>query len=461
MSSEAMEVNEARPRYLAGTKGQDVPPGYKRTEVGVIPEDWNCLSIGSIAASERNAIVGGPFGSDLVSKDYVEHGVPVIRGQNMEGQWIAGPFVFVTPAKAKSLSANLARPGDIVFTQRGTLGQVSLIPEQPFDIYLVSQSQMKVTLNRELVDPVFLFYVFRGPAHQQVIREGTIQTGVPHINLGILRAIPVQAPSIGEQRAIAEALSDVDGLLEALEALVAKKRAIKQAAMQQLLTGKTRLPGFSGEWETVHLGDIADKRIPFSFAGGPFGSNLKASEYATSGVRILQLQNIGDGVFNDDYAIFTSEEKADELRACNIFPGEIIMSKMGDPVARACLVPSQDKRYLMASDGIRLSVDRKRYSTEFVLYYINFAEFRSKAIDASTGSTRMRIALNTLKRLPFRAPELHEQTAIATVLSDMDGEIAALEARRDKTRAIKQGMMQQLLTGRVRLVKPSPAEAGA
>ena len=177
----------------------EVKPGYKQTEVGVIPEKWDCTTVRGIASSARNAIVGGPFGSDLVSADYVEAGVPVIRGQNMGGQWVSGTFVFVTNQKAKSLESNLARTGDIIFTQRGTLGQVSLIPVKPFPSYLISQSQMKLTVSRELAEPLFFFYVFTSEDQQELIRGGTIQTGVPHINLGILRGIPVQLPPLPEQ----------------------------------------------------------------------------------------------------------------------------------------------------------------------------------------------------------------------------------------------------------------------
>src|SRR5438128_135181 len=118
--------------------------------------EWTEVTIGKIASSQRNALVGGPFGSNLVSADYSEHGVPVIRGQNMGKRWVGGEFVYVTQEKAKSLASNIARPGDIVFTQRGTLGQVSVIPEQPFDHYLISQSQMKLTVDREVVDPLFV-----------------------------------------------------------------------------------------------------------------------------------------------------------------------------------------------------------------------------------------------------------------------------------------------------------------
>src|SRR6267143_5722492 len=107
--------------------------------------DWRKVTVGDIVALARNALVGGPFGSNLISSDYVPSGIPVIRGQNMGARWVGGEFVFVSDAKSASLDANLARPGDIVFTQRGTLGQVSLVPDGPYERYLVSQSQMKLT----------------------------------------------------------------------------------------------------------------------------------------------------------------------------------------------------------------------------------------------------------------------------------------------------------------------------
>ena len=116
---------------------------------------WPRSTVRGIASSADNAIVGGPFGSDLVSNDYVQVGVPVIRGQNMGAKWVSGNFVFVSQAKAKALDANLARPGDLVFTQRGTLGQVSLVPDGPFELYVISQSQMKVTLNSSIANPLF------------------------------------------------------------------------------------------------------------------------------------------------------------------------------------------------------------------------------------------------------------------------------------------------------------------
>ena len=118
-------------------------------------ERWKDCIVADIASSDRNALVGGPFGSNLVSKDYVDHGIPVIRGQNMATRWVSGDFVFVSEEKADQLSANWARPGDLVFTQRGTLGQVALVPTGAYDRYVVSQSQMKLTTDLDKAEPLF------------------------------------------------------------------------------------------------------------------------------------------------------------------------------------------------------------------------------------------------------------------------------------------------------------------
>jgi type I restriction enzyme S subunit len=132
----------------------------------------------------------------------------------MIGRWVGGEFAYVSREKAESLEANLARPGDIVFTQRGTLGQVSIVPEGPFDRYLISQSQMRLTVDRNKVDPLFIYYVFRAPEQQEYARLHAIQTGVPHTNLGILRDTPVPVPPRIEQMAIAHILGTLDDKIE-------------------------------------------------------------------------------------------------------------------------------------------------------------------------------------------------------------------------------------------------------
>lgn len=415
-----------------------IPAGYKQTEVGVIPEDWTSTTVSSLAASVRNAIVGGPFGSDLVSRDYVDDGVPVIRGQNMGRRWLEGPYVYVTEKKASFLEANLARPGDVLFTQRGTLGQVSLAPDTPHRRYLVSQSQMKVTLNREIADPNFFHCWFVSNGGQESIRLNTIQTGVPHINLGILRSLSVPLPPISEQEAIAEAVSDADALIESLEQLLTKKRHLKQAAMQELLTGKKRLPGFSGEWEekrllslvTIAQGQVDPKDFPYCSMA------LVGPEHVESGTGKLLARRtaLEQGAISGKYLF-----KA----------GDVVYGKINPYLRKAFLADfdglcSADMYPLRPVEGV---------APGFLLAVILGSEFSKYSESVSARSGMPKINRDELAGFAIKIPlAFDEQTAIAAVLLDMNAEIAELEAQLAKTRAIKQGMMQKLLTGEIRLI---------
>lgn len=213
---------------------------------------------------------------------------------------------------------------------------------------------------------------------------------------------------------------------------------------------QTKLGWIPEDWNVCTFADIANKKVKWSITGGPFGSNLKAEHYREEGVRIIQLQNIGDGEFRDISKIYTSKDKADELIACNIFAGEIILSKMGDPVARACNIPNTEKRWVMGSDGIRLVVDESQYDKRFVLDYINYSIFRNLAISRSTGSTRRRIGLVDLKKIPFIKLPLPEQQKIANILNTWDKAIATQEKLITEKQKLKKGLMQQLLTGKKR-----------
>lgn len=421
----------------------ELEPGYKHAEVGVIPEEWSRTTIRGIASNARNAIVGGPFGSDLVSSDYVEQGVPVIRGQNMSGQWVSGNFAFVTPAKAKSLQANLAHPGDIVFTQRGTLGQVSLVPERPFESYLVSQSQMKLSLNREAADPLFFFYVFTSEEQQKLIRGGTIQTGVPHVNLGILRDIPVQLPPLHEQRVIARALRDIDALLDALTQFITKKRDLKQTAMQQLLSGKRRLPGFTGQWRNCLLSDVATPSK---------GKGIRKDEVVADGlpcVRYGEIYTRHQDYIRGFYSFIPADvaKKSELLRR-----GDLLFAGSGETAEEIgkCVAFLSDEEAYAGSDIVIFRPISE--NPMYLGYLMNETAIASQKARLGHGDAVVHISARNLGRLEVRLPSIDEQTAIAAVLSDMDAEIAALEQRRDKTRKLKQSMMQELLTGRIRLV---------
>ena len=178
---------------------------------------WSRVRVESIRADSRHSLVGGPFGSDLTRRDYVDEGIPVIRGVNLPAERVFNDddFVFVREEKADQLLSNNAYRGDVIFTQRGTLGQVGLIPEDSrFSRYLVSQSQMKLTVDPSKADSRFVFYFFRHPITIQAIKSRALTSGVPHINLGILREFELPLPPLDAQREIVKALSAYDDLIE-------------------------------------------------------------------------------------------------------------------------------------------------------------------------------------------------------------------------------------------------------
>lgn len=260
-------------------------------------------------------------------------------------------------------------------------------------------------------------------------------------------------PSIKEQQKIASCLSSLDEVIASHSQKLELLKDHKKGLMQNLFpqegekVPKLRFKEFEkdGEWVEKSLIDTADKKVKWSFTGGPFGSNLKASDYTSEGIRIIQLQNIGDGEFNDEYKIYTSEEKADELLSCNIYAGEIIISKMGDPVGRACIIPDNLKRCVMASDGIRLVVNETKYSKYFVYSLINSKPIREAIENKATGSTRKRIGLDELRNVELIMPKsLTEQTKIANCLSSLDKSIVAQKLKIEQLKQHKKGLMQGL-----------------
>ena len=251
MSGEAMEVRDAAGSYVLKAE-QDVPPGYKRTEVGVIPEDWNPIRLGDAI----EMLTGFPFPSSGFSSS----GIRLLRGSNVkrgELDW-SEELTKYWPKVKRDISKYLLCEGDVVIAMDGALvgRSYAVIRSKDLPSLLV---QRVARIRSKILDQQLLAIWIGSDAFVAYVDSVKTHTAIPHISPGDIRSFTVAAPSSkAEQRAIATTLSDVDALITALDKLIAKKRAIKTAAMQQLLTGKTRLPGFSGEWETKRLGDVAD-----------------------------------------------------------------------------------------------------------------------------------------------------------------------------------------------------------
>lgn len=177
---------------------------------------WKEISIDEIKSDKKYSLVGGPFGSDLSGIHYVDFGIPIIRGTNLpfDKRFSNEDFVYVSKEKANKLVSNTAYPGDLIFTQRGTLGQVGIVPFSEFDRYIISQSQMKLTLDNSKADPLFVYYFFRTKECRMRIENLALSSGVPHINLRILKEFKIPFPPLPIQHKIASNLSVYDELIE-------------------------------------------------------------------------------------------------------------------------------------------------------------------------------------------------------------------------------------------------------
>lgn len=331
----------------------------------------------------------------------------------------------------------------IVNIGAGTATCARNIVDYPFSLKNVAL----VKPNKKLLNPVFLEQ-FQRKNSAKLFVSLTSGGAQPFLSLKEIGKLVVKYSSLEEQTKIASFLSAVDEKIVQLTQKHELLSQYKQGMMQKLFSQQIRFKADDGsefeEWEEKRLIDSIDTNIKWSFTGGPFGSNLKSEDYTATGIRIIQLQNIGDGVFLDSYKIYTSFEKANELLSCNIYPSEILISKMGDPVARCCIVPDYHDRYVMCSDGIRLVVDKLKFSSVFMFYQINYQDFRQSASDVSTGSTRKRIGLNDLKQLPIKVPCLEEQTKIANFLSAIDQKIEVVAQQIEQAKEWKKGLLQQM-----------------
>jgi type I restriction enzyme S subunit len=257
------------------------------------------------------------------------------------------------------------------------------------------------------------------------------------MSLATVLTIQTALPPLPEQRAIAAALSDVDALLGGLERLIAKKRDLKQAAMQQLLTGQRRLPGFNGKWKLKTLGDVVEKIVG---GGTPSRANpdFWGNEIPWATVK--------------DFATFDPHQTQESITLVGLKSSASHLIPSGTLITSTRMALGKAVIYEV---DVAINQDLKalfwKPNTAGLFMYYWFQYFERLIDDLGSGSTVKGISIGELKRLPFDAPQIAEQTAIATVLSDMDVELSALEARRDKTRALKQAMMQELLTGKTRI----------
>ncbi len=436
MREDLMMVEDAPVSHSTSAE-ESVPPGYKRTEVGVIPEDWVVSPISGIGE-----VKGGkrlPKGSNLTE---VPNGHPYIRVSDMfDGGVALGCIMYVPDAVYSIIKNYRIFQEDIFISVAGTLGIIGKVPKELDGANLTENADRitEISCNRDYL----LYWLMSDPIRMIIEAEKTVGAQ-PKLALSRIESFLVALPcDIEEQSSIAAALSDTDALIASLDKLIAKKRDMKAAAMQQLLTGRERLPGFSGEWVCHELSEL-----------GAFlkGKGIKRDEVAAEGIPCIRYGEIYTRY--NDYArelhSFIPAKVAKQSQ--RIQQGDLLFAGSGETAEEIgkCIAYLGDQEAYAGGDIVVFTPANQ--NSMFLGYLMNDVSVVSQKARLGQGDAVVHISARNLGQLQIQLPSIEEQRAIAAVLSDMDAEIAALEARRDKTRAIKQGMMQELLTGKTRLL---------
>jgi type I restriction enzyme S subunit len=400
----------------------EVKPGYKQTEVGVIPEEWDCVKLGKFISLQR--------GYDLTWRERQQGDVPVMGSAGQNGVH--------NVAIAKG-------PGLVIGRSGASFGQVHFCARD----FWPHNTALYVTDFRGNY-PLFVFYYLKSIDFSRHNSGGAQQS----LNRNFIFPIVIGVPRLREQRVIAEALSDVDALLGGLDRLIAKKRDLKQAAMQQLLSGQTRLPGFQNVWEKKTLGQL------FNFSGGYSASREQLSNFGHCYLHYGDIHKSSKS-FVDVGAEYQDIPKLNiSLRRVSastlLEDGDVVFvdaSEDEEGASRHVIVINKERVPFIAGLHTIVAKPKSReLAHEYQRYCFQTSAVRQQFLFYAVGTKVSGISKANIAKLTLLVPGISEQNAIAEVLTDMDTEIAALEQRREKTRALKQAMMQELLTGKTRLI---------
>lgn len=430
----------------------DVKPGYKMTEVGMIPADWDVKPLGQRLLRTPSYGINAPaIPFDSRFPTYLR-----ITDITEEGRFSEATKASVEHPGAVSY---FLEPGDIVFARTGASVGKSYLYNSNDGHLVFAGFLIRVSPDPDRLVPAFLSYFAQTRPYWNWVKANSMRSGQPGINGREYASLPIPLPPTkAEQEAIATALSDADALIESLEQLIAKKRNIKQGAMQELLTGKRRLPGFQVKpgYKQTEVGTIPEdwevKPLGHSLRRAPsYGINAPAIPFDSRYPTYLRITDITD---DGRFAEATKASVANPGAASYILElGDIVFARTGASVGKSYLYNQNDGCLVYAGFLIRVSPDPEQLEPVFLSYFSQSIPYWDWIKANSMRSGQPGINGREYASLPIPLPPTKdEQTAIASILSDMDTELATLESKLSKARQLKQAMMQELLTGRIRLV---------
>lgn len=417
-------------------KAKSVPKGYKKTEVGVIPEDWEVISMND--SSTLKARIGW---QGLTTKEYLFDGeYYLVTGTDFVNGEIAWNTCNFVDGNRYHQDKNIQiKVGDVLVTKDGTIGKVAFVDYLPKEATLNS-GVFVIRPKENCYNSLYFNYVMNSKIFERFLNKLAAGSTISHLYQKDFIEFCFPLPPLPEQKAIAKVLSDVDQLIASIEKLIDKKRNIKQGTMQLLLTGKKRLPGFTGEWEVKNLGEIT--RIVNG--GTPSTKNVS---YWDGNIKWCTPTDITKckGKYLKETENKITESGLNNSSATLLPKGTLLLcsrATIGE------LRIAYDK--IATNQGFKSLICENNVYNEYLYYYIII--IKGKLIEKASGSTFLEISKKDVASIEIKLPPLPEQKAIAQILSDMDSEIEALEKKLQKYKLVKEGMMEKLLTGKVRLL---------
>jgi type I restriction enzyme S subunit len=447
------QVAEVNVKYLAEVIGHAVPAGYKQTEVGMVPEDWEILTFGEVAKPKSMRVNPKSYGGGdyCIELEHIAQGKGILLGE--------------TQTNINSSLKSVFDEKDVLFGKlRAYLRKYWLANRQGVcstEIWVLKTENSKTL-------PEFIYQTVQTDRFIEAASEA-YGTHMPRADWKIVKDFRLPVPSKAEQTAIANALSDADALINELEKLIAKKQAIKTATMQQLLTGRTRLPQFALHKDSTpkgykqsELGDIPEdwEVVEFwQFIKGVIDNRGKTPPLTTDGSPMVEVNAVfkqGKSPNLEKVTKYVSQQTYENwFRDGHPTIGDILVVTVGS-AGETSFVDAEG--FCIAQNLIGLKI-KFGHDAEFIYYLTKSVSFRKQVEAVLMGAVQPSLKVPHLNKFAFVAPiSREEQSAIATILSNMDEETQTLQQRLDKTRQIKQGMMQELLTGKTRLVKSAQKE---
>ena len=418
----------------------------------IFPADWTVKPLEKIALQEKGSIVDGPFGSNLKTSDYVASGIPVLQGKNITNdkfKWF--DVRYITETKAEELRRSSVRVGDILIVKIGSVGYSAIVDDlQGYEYAIIPANLLKISVNEKAFSTSFLHQYLTSPEGRKRLIDAASTTAQPALSLATVKQFSIPIPPLPEQQKIATILSSVDDVIEKTRVQIDKLKDLKTGMMQELLTkgiGHTefkdspvgRIPA---SWDVQLLHDVCE-RVCVGFVG------TCERHYRASGVPMIRTGNLKDGKLDLTGVRHVTDEFHKKEKKSQLKAGDLLIARHGSH-GSACLVPEN----LGEANCLNVVIVRPSQTLAmplFLKYVFNSGAMKASFGAKSEGSTQSVISTTEIAKTAFPIPSIAEQRQISAALSTIDGRIESVERKLTNSLALKKALMQDLLTGKVRV----------